>query len=230
MRIALSEPRNDKIGYRNRTVGTLGNKTVTLLEAGIGVANTAQALTAAIHDNPPDVVMQIGVGGAYLSSPLKIGDIAIATSESYGNLGVITQEGWQSSEAIGIPLLQSVGAYFNTFPIDATLVTGASDILKEEYQEINIHSGPFVTVEQCSGLASVGNELAERFGAICENMEGAAAAQICKLYDIPFLELRGISNAVEDRNRNKWDLLGASRVGQSAAKALIENWPTARAS
>jgi futalosine hydrolase len=176
------------------------------------------------------MVVQIGVGGAYLSSSLKIGDIAIATSESYGNLGVITQEGWQSAEAIDIPLLQSDRAYFNTFPIDTDLVSCALEIVQEKFQEINIHSGPFVTVEQCSGLASAGNELAERFGAICENMEGAAAAQICKLYKIPFLELRGISNAVENRDRKKWDLKGASLAAQSAATTLIENLPADRSS
>ena len=53
---------------------------------------------------------------------------------------------------------------------------------------------------RCSGLAVRGNELAARFNAICENMEGAAAAQVCTLYEVPFLELRGISNLVEDRN------------------------------
>jgi futalosine hydrolase len=205
-------------------VGRLGEKTFTLLETGIGITNTTQALTVAIHDATPEMVIQIGVGGAYLSSRLKVRDLAIATSESYGNLGVITPDGWQSAEEIGIPLLHTDQDYYNTFPLDTELASRADSIIQSECPDIVRRSGPFVTVEQCSGLASTGNELAERFNAICENMEGAAAAHICTLYGIPFLEVRGISNRVENRDRKNWDLTGASLAAQTAAIALAKNW------
>jgi futalosine hydrolase len=205
-------------------VGRLGERTLTLLETGIGITNTTQALTVAIHDALPEIVIQIGVGGAYLSSPLKVHDLAIATSESYGNLGVITPDGWQSAKEIGIPLLHTDQDYYNTFPLDTELASRADSIIQSECPDIVRRSGPFVTVEQCSGLSSTGNELAERFSAICENMEGAAAAHICTLYSIPFLEVRGISNVVENRDKKNWDLPGASLTAQSAAIALAKNW------
>ena len=46
----------------------------------------------------------------------------------------------------------------------------------------------------------------ERWGAVCENMEGAAAAHVSLLYGVPFAEARGISNIVEDRDRSRWDI------------------------
>ena len=70
--------------------------------------------------------------------------------------------------------------------------------------------GPFVTVSQCSGVQGVGDALHARFNALCESMEGAAAAHICTLYNVPFLELRGISNLVENRQPARWDIPGAS--------------------
>ena len=37
-------------------------------------------------------------------------------------------------------------------------------------------------------------------GRVAESMEGAAAAHICALYGVPFLEIAGISNMVADRD------------------------------
>jgi futalosine hydrolase len=51
-------------------------------------------------------------------------------------------------------------------------------------------------------------------------MEGAAAAHVCALHDIPFLEVRGVSNLVEDRNRGAWQVAGAADAAQAAALRL----------
>ena len=51
-------------------------------------------------------------------------------------------------------------------------------------------------------------------------MEGAAAAHICTLYGVPFLEIRGISNLVMDRDRGSWRLERAAEVAARAAAAL----------
>jgi futalosine hydrolase len=55
-------------------------------------------------------------------------------------------------------------------------------------------------------------------------MEGAAVAQLCTLYDIPFLEIRGISNLVKQRNKKAWDVSSAALVSQEAAEELIAHW------
>ena len=84
------------------------------------------------------------------------------------------------------------------------------------------HIGPFVTVQECSGTDELGEERGRRFGALCENMEGAAAAHICALYDVPFAELRAMSNIVEQRALEQWDLPGAAARAQAAAQELLE--------
>jgi len=55
-------------------------------------------------------------------------------------------------------------------------------------------------------------------------MEGAAVAQVCVLYDSPFLEIRGISNMVKKRNKREWKLSAAVRISQEAAKEIILHW------
>jgi futalosine hydrolase len=81
-----------------------------------------------------------------------------------------------------------------------------------------------VTVSTCSGTARAGFELARRTGGICENMEGAAVAQICARQQLPFLELRGISNLVEDRDPAGWDLKAGAEIAQRALQVLLAGW------
>ena len=54
-------------------------------------------------------------------------------------------------------------------------------------------------------------------------MEGAAAAQLCTVYDVPFVEIRAISNRVEDRNLADWNLkLSATRI-QKSVLCVVKN-------
>jgi len=75
------------------------------------------------------------------------------------------------------------------------------------------NKGTFVTVSTCTGTLDKGREIGKRFNAVCENMEGAAIAQICGLSGIQVTEIRGISNIIEDRTAaplNKADILKAA--------------------
>jgi futalosine hydrolase len=211
--------------------GVLRDRSVWLLESGLGAVNTAHALTCALQADRPALVLQAGVGGAYATAGLAVGDLAVATEENYGDLGVRTPEGWQSAAITGIPVLQ-VGErqYFNRFPLEEGLVASARKALEGSSWsdgESALAAGPFVTVQECSGTAQLGSERAALFaGAVCENMEGAAAAHICRLYGIPFLEVRAISNLVEDRRRETWDLpLAAARAQRAAVHLVAELEP-----
>ena len=53
-------------------------------------------------------------------------------------------------------------------------------------------------------------------------MEGAAAAHVSAASDIPFLEIRGISNRVVDRDLSQWDLPLAIRRCQQAVEMIVE--------
>lgn len=214
-----------QVAGRRWRQGQVAGRQVLLVEGGIGAVNTAHALTCALQALQPALVLQAGVGGAYPGAGLGIGDVALASAENYGDLGVRTPDGWQSAELIGIPVLQQERPLFNHFPLDPDLVACAEAALCGGLKGVRLCRGPFVTVQECSGLASLGAERAARFSGVCENMEGAAAAHLCRLYQIPFIEVRGISNLVEDRRREGWDLPLACCRAQEAALRLIEELP-----
>ncbi len=225
LRGSIRSPTTRTFACRARAEGRLGTRRVALIETGIGAVNTAQALTAALESVRPRFVLQVGIGGAYAGAQLNVGDLAVATEENDGELGILAPGGWLPANHIGVPVLNKNRDLYNTFPLDADLARRATTLILEAAWPCGapaVRSGPFVTVQQCSGLAARGAELAARFNAICENMEGAAAAQLCTLYEVPFVELRGISNLVEDRNTGAWKLSLASRNVQQAARVLME--------
>ena len=196
--------------------GNLCGWRCTLIHTGIGSVNAAHALTCQLERQPPDLVIQFGIGGAYVPTGLPIRSVVLATEEVYGDVGVVTPEGWKPADEIGIPLVHGNPPHFNRFPLNSRLVSIAAEIC-------GAPCGPFVTVSQCSGVQAVGDALHVRFGALCESMEGAAAAHICTLYDVPFLEVRGISNLVEDRQPSRWDISGAADAAQSALIQIISD-------
>jgi futalosine hydrolase len=201
----------------------LSSSRFPVVVTGIGAVNTAHALTGYFATHPkPSIVIQTGIAGAYVPAGIPVGSVLLADTEIYGDLGVLTVDGWQPMEAVGIPLIAARDgqpARFNYFPLDGTLVARASGI----GGSLIARTGPFLTLSIITGVQALGDELHERFGALCESMEGAAAAHLCALHDIPFLEVRGISNLVEDRDRSKWRIKEAADAAQAVALKLAEN-------
>ena len=78
-------------------------------------------------------------------------------------------------------------------------------------------------MQQCSGVQAAGDTLAARFGGICENMEGAAAAHVAEANGIPFVEIRGISNRVVDRDLSQWNLPLAIQRCQRAVEQIVKS-------
>jgi futalosine hydrolase len=196
---------------------------VDIVLSGIGPVNAAHALTHRLMTAPrPSLVIQTGVAGAYVGAQLEVGTVALASEEIYADLGVLTLDGWKSVEEIGIPLVDAIGdrpARFNAFPMDPGLVRGA----EAACEGILARTGKFLTLSQVTGVRTLGDALHARFGALCESMEGAAAAHVCALHEVPFLEVRGISNLVEDRDRSSWRVRDAAEGAQAAARRLVEH-------
>ena len=49
-------------------------------------------------------------------------------------------------------------------------------------------------------------EIINRLNPDIENMEGAAFFQVCNTFNVPCIQIRAISNKVERRNKDNWNL------------------------
>ncbi|PWB56982.1 MAG: futalosine hydrolase [Candidatus Methanoperedenaceae archaeon] len=197
--------------------GYLHGKSVVFSHCGVGKVNAAHLTTLILERNDIDYLILFGVGGAY--SDAVVGDVVVARNESYGEEGMIIGEGWKPMDFTGFALLKKETEYFNTFPMDRKLMKLAINASKD----ISLHAicGNFITVSQCSGTSVSGEIMQKRFNGLCENMEGAAVAHICAIYGIPMVEIRGISNMIEDRNLKKWNVpLAASNCNKAVSEII----------
>jgi futalosine hydrolase len=182
----------------------------------------------------PELVLQVGIAGGFAArwSPVRArpGDVVIATQDSYSDTGCSAQEGWLSAAQLGLPIAMVDGAETSgVFHVDPDLVEWALDVIdsaglrRDEEQALapDVLAGPFVTSSTVTGLDDEARLIGERWGAVAESMEGAAAAHVCALHSVPFLELRAVSNVVGDRDRSGWLVEEAANTAGRAALALV---------
>ncbi|MDI6800808.1 MAG: futalosine hydrolase [Thermodesulfovibrionales bacterium] len=224
----LSQKELSTIQGKNFYRGFLGDRETTICICGIGKANAAHGTALLIERFKPGLLYIIGVAGAYPSSGLNIGDIAVAEKEIYGDEGLAIKTEVRSQESevrekdeinfctmdkLNLPLAAISGNnYYNEFPL----------FIPEKLKDAA--KGNFITVSTCTGTLEKGSEIEKRFNALCENMEGAAIAHVCSLSGIPTVEIRGISNIIEDRTAaplNKSDIVKAAK---NAQRFFLDNY------
>lgn len=181
------------------------DRRVQFVRMGVGPVNAAHAVTWAVAQHKPDGIVVCGVGGAYLSSGLQVGDVVSAQVEIYGDLGAHSPDGFLDMSALGFAVVDDVSpALFNELPMQLFPVERRAN---------------FVTVSACSGIETDARELETRTKGAVENMEGAAVAHVAHLHRIPVGEVRGISNMATTRDKRSWRLKEAAEVSQ---RALLE--------
>ena len=220
LRCRLQSPQTVPVGPRQAFSGKINNQPLLIAHSGVGQAAMALQLTRLAENHPLRSVLLCGCGGCYPGSGLKIGDLALADEEIYGDLGVATADRFIPLDQLDIPQDPSLMPPLQQrYPLQSQLGDWARSILPEAV------CGPFVTVNCGSGRQLLSEELEQRTGGICENMEGAAAAQVCAEYQLPLLELRGISNPTGTHDPQQWDIAKGAETAQLAVLELLTRWP-----
>jgi futalosine hydrolase len=179
---------------------------VRLIVTGVGPVNAAHAATVAILEHTPDTIVVCGVGGAYPSSGLAVGDVVSAEVEIYGDLGAQSPTGFLDMKALGFPVVAMPTPLFNEIPMQVFPTNTRAR---------------FVTVSTCTGTESSASELEARTKGGAENMEGAAVAHVAHLHRVRVGEVRGISNIVTNRDTKSWRLKDAAIAAQDAVIAWL---------
>lgn len=201
--------------------------TFHILVSGPGVFNTAHALTAYFENRSsetyPALIVQTGIAGVFEEAGLCIGEIAIADKEIYLHTGVAS-DGYRKSplpfDLIENSSLSRAGIY----PFNPDLVKKAEQVLaplsgKETW---TISSGTFLTVSTITASFEAAADIYRHYKPVMENMEGAAAAHICSLYNLPMIEIRAGSNRVGERDKTCWDINGAIINLNKVCRLLVE--------
>lgn len=177
---------------------------VPVLVAGAGPA-AAAAATAAALDPGTDLVLSAGIGGGF--APLVPGDVAVASSAVFADLGAETADGFTPVSALGFG--------DERYDVSPALAIELAD-------RTGAHLGAILTVATVTGSAARAQELLARHpDAVAEGMEGAGVAAAARVRGVPFAELRAISNLVGPRDRDAWQIPRAlNALGRAVASVL----------
>ena len=133
----LKKLKNAKKVREGFFTGRLFGKKIVLAISGIGKTNAAYAATLLVEKYAPALIINFGIGGAYPSSGLNVGDIAVAEKEIYGDEGVLVKEGFSDLRLTGFPILKKGNIkYFNEFPLDKTFFKKTVKSFKSKHPPI----------------------------------------------------------------------------------------------
>lgn len=180
-----------------------------VVTVGVGPAAAAAGTSAELASHPVDVVVSAGIGGGFV--PLSVGDIAVASSVVFADLGAETPDGFAPASSLGFGT--------DTYDVEPALAVALAD-------RTGGHLGTVLTVATVTGTQATADRLAGRFpGAVAEAMEGAGVAAAAARHGVAFAEIRAVSNRVGPRDREAWRIPDALTALGAAVAAVLNIEP-----
>jgi futalosine hydrolase len=179
-----------------------------LLISGIGQLQAAYTLQKQIHLQRPDLLIQAGIGGAL--SPEDTGKVYAIRSERMADLGVMENAGFRDIFDLGLEKPDH-------FPFREGKLTNPYRHLLE-WTGLPLLDG--ITVNEIKSADYCGfqqNQL-----PVVESMEGAALHYIGLMENIPFLQIRSVSNVLGERDKTRWKMMEALENLHEALVNLIQ--------
>lgn len=161
------------------------------LITGCGPAAAGARLGLALgRRETPDLVVGIGIAGAYPGTGIDVGHVVGIATEGFADLGCQSGEAFLDLLDLGIPDPGIQRRWELASPVfleGLTFVAGT-------------------TCSVCTGSLETATERHRRTGATIESMEGAAWALACQAAGVPFAQVRAISNLAGPRERSTWKI------------------------
>lgn len=217
-------------GKRDYYTGTLFGKEVALVFSRWGKVASATTATQLINDFDIEELIFTGVAGG-IHPDLNIGDIVIGKQ--------LVQHDMDASplyDVFEIPLIDKT--FFETNPDNREQLLNASqsfiknyiDIISEkEAKSLHITDPKVVVGDIASGDQFISNKSQMNFitshleSVVCVEMEGAAVAQVCYDYDIPFSIMRVISDKANDDAHIDFPLF-VEQIASKYALGVLKNY------
>lgn len=205
----LTNKQEHKIGRRSYFTGKLNNQKVVVVYSRVGkVAASATVTTLILEFNVSELIFTGVAGGIH--ADVKIGDIVLGQSLIQHDMNA-----QPLFPAYEIPMLGK--AYFEADSSQLEVATTAIlEILEEQHlhnvisekdlDKFNIHQPQLhVGLIGSGDLFFSTNSQKEKLQQnlpemLCVEMEGAAVAQVCYEFDIPFIIIRTISDDADDHS------------------------------
>lgn len=193
---------------------------VQFCTTGVGMLQSSFHIHRHLYNYQPDFLLQIGIAGCF-DSKLALGTVVAVQREYLGSLGV--NEGhWRDIFDLGLQG-ESDAPFYQKALINSHI---------EDWnwlQKAGIITGGSITVDEITTDLARIEDLKQVYAApagvqslpMLESMEGASLHFIGLQYQLPFLQLRGVSNYIGQRDKSKWQIGPALNAVTAAALKVI---------
>ncbi len=184
--------------------GRIEGRQAVFVETGIGKVNAALTATVLAQHFGCRALVFGGVAGG-IDAGMGIGDVVVATKLVQHDYGALN-EGRIEAYQPGVPPLPGIDrspGYFMAEALEQKLrarlagielpavgagVTGEAD------RRARLHFGTIVSGDTFVNCGMTRARLESEFGALAVEMEGAAMAQVCERFDLPWVVVRCLSD------------------------------------
>ena len=182
--VAATKAEIDKVfeHYNLKGEGFIAHPKFDILITGVGMTATAFALGKSLN-NGYNVVLNVGIAGSF-DKNIPLGSLVNIETDTFAELGAEDNENFLTINQLGF----GENTYTSSYNFD-------------ELPKVKA-----ITVNKVHGNASSIERILKRFKPQTESMEGAAVFYACQLSNISCLQIRAISNYVEPRNKEFWQI------------------------
>ena len=180
-----------------------------ILVTGPGVPATIYQLTKALLKNSYDLVINAGIAGSF-DRNLPTGTVVQVVSDGFADLGAEDGDAFLDIFRLGL--------------IDPDALPFEKGKLRNDFRIPELREADGLTVNTAHGNEARIEAIRARFPAHTESMEGAGFFYVCMNEGVNCLQLRAVSNYVEKRNRENWNIPLAVKQLNAALAGIVRKY------
>jgi futalosine hydrolase len=189
-----------------------GSHEIDVLISGVGMVATATWCSRVLSAERFDVALDLGVCGSF-KPEIFPGSVVHVVSDRLVELGAEDGDAFLTIQEMAL-----LGD--DEFPFTGGRLVNASPPVLGPLSSMRAVNG--ITVNTVHGNDESIARVTKRFAPEVETMEGAAFMYACLIQDVPFAQVRAVSNAVERRNRAAWKLDEAIANLGAVARQMLD--------
>ncbi len=201
-----------EINFFKKELKKNNNNSVEILITGIGSIFTTYFLTKILTKKKYDIIINVGIAGSF-DENLKIGDVVEVIEDEFADLGIENKEKF-------FTLFDMKFIDKNSFSFKNGKIINENNFFKN----LNLKKVKAITVNKASGNLKNIKKIKKKFSPQIETMEGAFFFFVCKMENQKCLQLRSISNFVEERNKKNWNIpMAVKNLNKALENLIIKN-------
>lgn len=186
----LNQTEINAFAENSRVIKTMYKKIeIDFLITGVGMVATSFYAAKVLNKNY-DLAINMGICGTF-NNNLDIGSVVHVYEDQFAEMGAEDGMKFLSMEDLK---LEAITKITNKDSLEAHQILAL-------LPKVN-----GITVNKVHGNEKSIQKIVNRFHPIVESMEGAAFMFACEQEQIPYFQIRAVSNLVERRNKNNWNI------------------------